>query len=149
MITILGVRENPYLVKDSSAFFHKAFGNEKNYMLYYDCIAHSVHSDSLLPRWFIATKGNRIVGGCGLITNDFISRMDLWPWITALYVDVSERGNALGSKLLTHAVTEAGKQGFLKVYLSTDHDGYYEKYVSDGLNSVTKKSPDFGILLIT
>lgn len=73
-------------------------------------------------------KNDRIVGGCGLITNDFISHMDLWPWIAALYVDERERGYALGSKLLTYAVTEAGKLRFLKAYLSTDLDGYYEKY---------------------
>lgn len=63
-----------------------------------------------------------------LITNDFISRMDLWPWLAALYVIGKERGQAIGSRLLSYAVNEARNLGFSKVYLSTDHEGYYEKY---------------------
>ena len=128
MIKIMGIRENPHLFEDGAKFFHNAFGNEKNYMLYYDCIVHSITAESPLPRWFLAVKGEEVIGGCALITNDFISRMDLWPWLAALYVVESERGKALGSKLLAHALSEAGKLGFAKVYLSTDHDGYYERY---------------------
>jgi GNAT superfamily N-acetyltransferase len=128
MIKILGIRENPELLEMGTKFFHGAFGNKDNYMLYLDCITHSITTESTLPRWFLAMKGDAIVGGCGLITNDFISRMDLWPWLAALYVVESERGRGLGGKLLAHGVGEAGKLGFPKVYLTTDHDSYYERY---------------------
>ena len=128
MIDIIQLRENPKMLDKGAKFFHASFGSEGNYMLYYDCIKHSISTGSLLPRWFLAMKGEEIVGGCGLITNDFISRMDLWPWLAALYVIEQERGQALGSKLLSNAVREAGKLDFHKVYLTTDHDGFYEKY---------------------
>jgi N-acetylglutamate synthase-like GNAT family acetyltransferase len=128
MIEIIGIREHPEWLQEGVKFFHHAFGNPDNYMLYYDCIEKSLRTDSSLPRWFIVVKDGKIIGGCGLITNDFISRMDLWPWLAALYVNEEERGQALGSKLLSYAVKEAGELGFSKVYLCTGHDGYYEKY---------------------
>ena len=81
-------------------------------------------------------KDDEIIGSYGLIVNDFNSRGDLWPWLAALYVNESERGAALGARLLVHGVNEAGKLGFKSVYLITDHVGYYEKYgwhyIADG-----------------
>jgi len=63
-----------------------------------------------------------------LITNDFVSRMDIWPYICALYIEEPFRGHALGARLLDHARTEAARLGFNAAYLCTDHIGYYEKY---------------------
>ena len=96
--------------------------------IYDDCIRNSIATTSPLPRWYLMLKGEDIIGGYGLITNDFISRQDLWPWLCALYIEEEYRGSQLGSKLLEHAKKEASKLGFRKLYLSTDHEGYYEKY---------------------
>jgi predicted N-acetyltransferase YhbS len=63
-----------------------------------------------------------------LITNGFNSRQDLWPWLAALFVEESERGQALGARMLAHGLAEAKALDFPKVYLATDHIGYYEKY---------------------
>lgn len=60
--------------------------------------------------------------------NDFMVRTDLSPWWCALYIKPSERGRQLGAQLLAHSRREAAKLGFGKVYLNTDHVGYYEKY---------------------
>ncbi|WP_236634830.1 GNAT family N-acetyltransferase [Alteribacter lacisalsi] len=38
------------------------------------------------------------------------------------------RGRELGSKLLEHSLREAAKMGYSRLYLSTDLEGYYEKY---------------------
>ena len=63
-----------------------------------------------------------------MIPNDFISRMDLWPWICALHVAREHRGHGYGRRLLDYARADARRLGFRKIYLSTEHVGYYERY---------------------
>lgn len=69
----------------------------------------------------------------GLITNDFISRMDLWPWICAVYVEEGYRGGFLSRVLVGRACQDAAAAGFEKVYLCSDHQGFYEKKASPKL----------------
>ncbi len=57
-----------------------------------------------------------------------ISRMDLMPWLCALYIEEDYRGQALGRKLIDRAKWDAIDAGYKNMYLCTDHDGYYEKY---------------------
>ncbi|MEH6842437.1 GNAT family N-acetyltransferase, partial [Priestia megaterium] len=56
------------------------------------------------------------------------SRMDLWPWVCALYIEESYRGMSLGEKLLLKIKKDTKNAGFNKLYLCTNHIGYYEKY---------------------
>lgn len=72
-----------------------------------------------------------IIGCAGLITNDFISRMDLYPWVCAIYIEEEYRGNAYSSILIDKAKTDAKKGGFTHIFLCTDHIGLYEKYGFD------------------
>ena len=83
-------------------------------------------------------KDNETIGCSALITNDFISRHDLYPWVACLFVEKKERGHEYGKLLLEHAEQEAKNMCFSAVYLTTDHDGYYEKYgwqrIEDGID---------------
>jgi N-acetylglutamate synthase-like GNAT family acetyltransferase len=87
------------------------------------------------------TRDEKPIGCAALITNDFISRHDLYPWLACLYVAPEERGQSLGNQLMEHAVQQARRAGFASVYLTTDHDGYYEKYgwnrIEDGIDLFT------------
>ncbi len=83
---------------------------------------------NLLPQWYLLMDNDVIIGCAGLITNDFISRMDLYPWVCAIYIEEEYRGNAYGSILLEQAKKDAKEGGFSHLYLCTDHIGYYEKY---------------------
>lgn len=96
--------------------------------VYEDCIRHCLTAKAPLPQWYLLTQGETVIGGAGLITNDFISRMDLYPWICALYIEESSRGHGYGALLLEKARRDAGAAGFENVYLCTDHVGYYERY---------------------
>jgi len=82
-----------------------------------------------IPQWYIAVdERDEIIGGCGLIQNDFVDRTDLFPYLCALFVEERARGNAIGAELLQYARRDAGRLGFERLYLCTDHTGYYEKY---------------------
>jgi GNAT superfamily N-acetyltransferase len=124
---IISIRENPEYLSAGADYFAAKWG--AGHDVYNDCITRSIDTPSPLPRWYLLVKDDGVICGCfGLITNDFNSRQDLWPWLAALYVEESERGQALGGKMLAYGVAEAKKLGFDTVYLATDHIGYYEKY---------------------
>ena len=86
-----------------------------------------VQFENNLPQWFLLQNSKEIIGGCGLITNDFISRMDLYPWLCALYVEEKYRHQGCGGKLIEHASLAATLLGYENLYCCTDHIGYYEK----------------------
>ena len=127
MLQIVNVRDFEGGLDRAAAYFHEAWsGITKTF--YLDAIRHSSLEGKPLPRFYLLLKDGSIIGCYALVTNDFISRHDLYPWFAALYIEESERGQELGGMLLEHATQEAAKAGFSTLYLTTDHDGYYEKY---------------------
>lgn len=127
MLEIVNVRDWDGGLEAAADYFHRSWpGIHRDF--YLDAMRHSSSADCPLPRFFLALRHERPIACYGLAVNDFISRHDLWPWLVALYVDESERGQALGSRLLEHGLRETGRAGFSRLYLTTDHDGYYEKY---------------------
>lgn len=97
---IIGIRENPEFAEQAIQYFSERWGIEER--IYRDSIANSLTTSSKLPRFYLITESNRVIGGFGLITNDFISRQDLFPYLCALYIEEDKRGNKLGSVLLEH-----------------------------------------------
>jgi GNAT superfamily N-acetyltransferase len=81
-----------------------------------------------LPRCYMMRKGDNIIGFYQLVELELITRKDLTPWITCVFIDEKERGRRLSSNLLEHGRTMAGKLGYSKVYLTTDHIQFYEKF---------------------
>lgn len=108
--------------------FWKQWGTEENVDFYKDCMVHSFDSTDGIPSFYMAVKKQEIIGTYALIRNDLNSRQDLHPWLACLYVDPDHRGKAIGSQLLEHALAEAAGKGFDHLYLSSDLEGYYERY---------------------
>ena len=125
---VLSVRENPTYVNEAIAYFQQHWANESSMMVYDDCIRNCIGAEAPLPQWYLLLHDEKIIGGAGLITNDFISRMDLYPWVCALYVEEGYRGKDYGSLLLESAKRDTAKIGFDHLYLSTDLVDYYEHY---------------------
>ncbi|KIL48563.1 hypothetical protein KR50_13360 [Jeotgalibacillus campisalis] len=66
----------------------------------------------------------------------------MYPWLACLYVEEGFRGKEVGSMLLQHGLKEAFEKGYRTLYLSTDLEGYYEKY--DWTHSGNMYGPDGG-----
>ncbi|WP_124067324.1 GNAT family N-acetyltransferase [Clostridium sp. E02] len=135
-MTIISIREFPDYAQQAILYFQKHWANEDSKMVYEDCIMSCLHSGSPLPQWYLLFDEDKIIGGAGLITNDFISRMDLYPWLCALYIEKDYRGHSYGSFLMERIKTDARKFGYSNLYLCTDHIAFYErydfKYIGDG-----------------
>ena len=125
---IISIRENPAYKDIAISYFQDKWATEKSRMVYEDCITHAITTPNPLPQWYLLENESGIIGCAGLITNDFISRMDLYPWVCAVYIDEAHRGKAHGALLLNQAKKDARSGGFSHLYLCTDHVGYYEKY---------------------
>ena len=133
---LVSSRREPGRLEEFIAFFAGRWGNEA---IYRNCMESSIGSGSLLPQWYLLEeRGGEVIGGAGLITNDFISRMDLWPWLCSLYIEEAWRGRVMGLRLVGHVCAEASGLGFENVYLCTGHTGYYERsgfeYIGDGMH---------------
>lgn len=124
---IVSIRENPDY-KDSAIKYFQQSWKSVWPIIYEDAINHCINAKNKLPQWYLLEKENEIIGCSGLITNDFISRGDLYPWVCGIFIDENHRGNAYGSLLLDKAKADAKKFGFEDLYLCTEHVGYYEKY---------------------
>ena len=148
---IISIRENPAFKDIAIAYFQQ---NWKSVwpIIYEDCITHSITAKNALPQWYLLEKEDEIIGCAGLITNDFISRGDLYPWVCAIFIEEKQRGNAYGSLLIEKAKMDARKAGFENLYLCTEHIGYYEKYgfeyIGQGYHPWEEESRIYQIALI-
>lgn len=128
---IISIRQSPEFKDSAIDYFQSVWASPNTMKVYEDCITHAITASGPLPQWYLLMEEDKIIGCAGLITNDFISRMDLYPWICALYIEAAYRGKGYGALLLEQARLDAEKGGFTQVYLCTDHIGYYEKYGFD------------------
>ena len=126
MNKIINIRECPQWLDRAADYFSSRWSLDRE--LYFNSINDSLTTKKPVPRWYLMLREENIIGGFGLIDNDFMVRTDLCPWLCAIYVEPDERGQQLGEKMLTYSRYEASKLGYDKVYLNTDHIGYYEKY---------------------
>ena len=78
--------------------------------------------------WYLCLCGDDIVGGLGVIENDFHDRKDLTPNVCAVYTEETYRKKGIAGKLLDMAVEDLRSKGISPVYLLTDHTGFYERY---------------------
>ncbi len=124
---IVSVRHEPGYAARAVDYFPDKFGVARE--IYDDCIANSLASPSPLPQWYLMTDDeDNIIGGAGIITNDFVSRMDLGPYLCALFIEPEWRCRGLAGLLIEHLERDAAELGFERLYLCTDHMSFYERY---------------------
>ena len=123
---IFCLRDRPAYREAAGRWFHEKWGVPlAEYRRSIDaCLA----GPGPVPQWYLAVQGGRIVGGAGVIDNDFHDRKDLTPNLCALYVEPDCRGRGLAGALLAAACADMARRGFAALYLITDHTAFYERY---------------------
>lgn len=119
------LREDPALMNTAAEWFHSKWGVPTE--AYLECMQAYLEEETELG-WFLCLDDGRIVGGLGVIENDFHDRPDLTPNICAVYTEDSHRCLGIAGKLLTMAVEDLRSKGISPAYLVTDHTGFYERY---------------------
>lgn len=136
MVKIIDVRDQIQLMDKAVDFFWKQWGAESNFHFYRDCIVQSCQTESDVPRFYLAMDGETIIGSYALLRSDLNSRQDLTPWLACLFVEPDYRGRKIGDLLQNHAIQEARKKGYARLYLCTDLTDYYERtqwtYIGNG-----------------
>lgn len=128
-MNIYSLKNNPELCKKAKLYCMRNWS--KVYESFAKCADKSVEADTLPQTQII--KGmeddSEILGFYQLIESEPLTVFTkLSPFISALYVDGRVRGGGFGELLINHAKYEAANLGFKKIYVASDHIGFYEKY---------------------
>ncbi|MDO4940902.1 MAG: GNAT family N-acetyltransferase [Erysipelotrichaceae bacterium] len=78
--------------------------------------------------WYLCLDGEKIVGGLGVVENDFHNRKDLAPNVCAVYVEKEYRNQGIAGNLLNIVVEDMHSKGISPLYLLTNHTNFYERY---------------------
>ena len=119
------LREKPELMDSAASWFHSKWGVPKE--AYLECMEAYLKRETELG-WFLCLDDGKIVGGLGVIENDFHNRPDLTPNVCAVYTEESHRCQGIAGNLLNMAVEDLRTKGISPAYLVTDHTGFYERY---------------------
>ena len=119
------LRERPELMDVAATWFHSKWSVPRE--AYLECMEAYLNKDTEYG-WYLCLDDDQIVGGLGVIENDFHDRKDLSPNICAVYTDEDYRGQGIAGQLLNMAVEDLRSRGISPVYLLTNHTGFYERH---------------------
>lgn len=119
------LREKPEIMEEAATWFHSKWHVSRE--AYFECMMAYLNNDTECG-WYLCLDEDRIIGGLGVIENDFHDRKDLTPNVCAVYTDEDYRCQGIAGRLLNMAVEDLRTKGISPVYLLTNHTGFYERY---------------------
>ena len=123
--TIIRLTDRPEYKESMAQWFHEKWGIPKQ--AYLDSMDACLKGESAVPQWYAVVEDGRIIGGLGVIENDFHDRPDLTPNLCALFVEPDRRGRGIAGRLLDFIRRDLGAMGVPRLYLVTDHTSFYER----------------------
>ena len=123
---IIRLKDQPELLTAAAQWFHEKWGIPSE--AYLESMQQCLAGNHPVPQWYLALEQDRIIGGLGVIENDFHNRKDLTPNVCAVYVDEAYRCRGIAGELLEAVCRDMAARGVGTLYLLTDHDSFYERY---------------------
>ncbi len=123
---IITLTEQPELKEQMANWFHEKWGIPL--AAYLESMNDCLMGKNVVPQWYVAMENNRIIGGMGVIENDFHDRKDLTPNVCAVYTEADKRCNGVAGALLNYVCNDMKTKGIETLYLVTDHTSFYERY---------------------
>ena len=112
---ILKLREHSELASEAAEWFHSKW--DITVEEYAGSIQECLTGKSIVPQWYVAVENQQIIGGIGVIENDFHNRKDLTPNVCAVYVEENYRCQGIAGKLLEYVCEDMCSFG-LEPYIS-------------------------------
>ena len=124
-ITYITLRERPELENAAAQWFHQKWGVPVD--AYLACMDAYLANETEYG-WYLCLDGDKIIGGMGVIQNDFHDQKDLAPNVCAVYTEEDYRCRGIAGHLLNMVVEDMRGKGISPLYLVTDRVGFYERY---------------------
>ncbi len=100
---IVRLTDKPEIKEQAAQWFHEKWGIPLE--AYMESMEECLTGGKPVPQWYIAMEGDRMIGGLGVIENDFHDRKDLTPNVCAVYIEKDRRCNGVAGALLNYACT--------------------------------------------
>ena len=123
---LVRLTDKPEMMEQAALWFHQKWGIPLE--AYQESMTQCLQCGGPVPQWYMAMDGERIVGGMGVIENDFHERHDLAPNVCAVYTEEDMRGQGIARALLDFISSDMKDQGIDTLYLVTSHTSLYERY---------------------
>lgn len=123
---IIRLIDHPELKKQMAQWFHEKWGVPLD--AYLESMEDCLTTKNRIPQWYAAIEDGRIIGGLGVIENDFHDRKDLTPNVCAVYTEEDRRCRGVAGSLLNYVCADMESKGIDTLYLLTDHTSFYERY---------------------
>lgn len=120
------LQEYKNLINISAHWFHLKWNLPVE--VYLKSMEKCIENKSNIPQWYVTMVNEKIVGGLGVIENDFHDRKELSPNICAVYVEENYRCQGIAGEMLDFACQDMKERGRDTLYLLTDHTSFYERY---------------------
>ena len=124
--SIINLSAMPERKAELAVWFHERWGVPVE--AYLESMVECLLAGDAIPQWYAAVENGRIIGGAGVIENDFHDRKDLSPNVCAVYVEPDCRGRGVAGAILNYICRDMAARGVETLYLLTDHDSFYERY---------------------
>lgn len=123
---IICFNERPEMKERMADWFCEKWGIPR--AEYIKSMDESLCTEKAYPKWYVAVENGDIIGGIGVIENDFHDKKELYPNVCALYVEKENRNRGIAGNLINRVCVDMSNKGIKTLYLVTDHTSFYEKY---------------------